>query len=148
MPIAYIVLLSISAVSVENITSDTQKTRAMGKPSEKWIRQRRAELSANTSTAEKTAYRNIVSLGYRPVKQYPVWTRRRIYFADLYIPSLRLIIEIDGDYHTTARQKRLDGNRSNGLWRLGYHVVRLTNHDARSISKIKAKILSIRRKMY
>lgn len=148
MLIACTDLLCTNAVFVVNGTSGTQTKMAMNKPNDKWIRQRRAELSANTSTAEKTAYRNIVSLGYRPVKQYPVWTRRRIYFADLYIPSLRLIIEIDGGYHTTARQKRLDGNRSNGLWRLGYHVVRLTNHDARSISKIKAKILSIRRKIY
>lgn len=119
----------------------------MGKPSEKWIRQRRAELSANTSAAEKAAYSNIVRLGYRPVRQYPVWTKRKIYFADLYIPSLKLIIEIDGGYHTTTKQKRLDGNRSSGLWRLGYHVVRLTNHDARNISKIKAKILLVRRKL-
>lgn len=112
----------------------------MRQPSERWIRQRRAELASNMSSAEKAAYNNLVELGYKPVKQHPVWTKRKIYFADLYIPSLKLIVEIDGGYHNTARQKRLDSNRSSGLWRLGYHVVRLSNHDARDIRKIKAKI--------
>lgn len=118
----------------------------MGKPSERWIRQRRAELAAKASEAEKTAYNNLVRLGLYPVRQFPVWTGRKIYFADLYVPHLRLIIEIDGGYHTTRRQKRLDGNRSSGLWRLGYHVARLSNRDARDLSKIKSKILFISRR--
>ncbi len=120
----------------------------MNKPSDKWIRQRRAELLSKSSDAEKAAFRNIIRLGFKPVRQYPIWTKRRMYFADLYIASLKLIVEIDGGYHYTARQKRLDGNRSSGLWRLGYHVVRLSNRDARNISKIKAKIILILRKKY
>ena len=148
MPIAYMVLLSISAVSVENGTSDIQTKINMNKPSDRWIRQRRAELLSKSSDAEKVAFRNIVRLGFKPTRQYPIWTKRRMYFADLYIPSLKLIIEIDGGYHHTTRQKRLDGNRSSGLWRLGYHVVRLSNRDAREILKIKAKIILVLRKKY
>lgn len=118
----------------------------MGKPSDKWIRQRRAELSAKTSSAEKAAYNNLVRLGLNPIRQFPIWTKRKIYFADIFVPSLKLIIEIDGGYHTTKNQRRKDGNRSSALWRLGYHVVRLSNHDARNIRKVKAKILLIARK--
>lgn len=118
----------------------------MSKPSDKWIRQRRAELAAKTSSAEKAAYDNLVRLGLKPIRQFPIWTKRKIYFADLFVPSLKLIVEVDGGYHTTNRQKRLDSNRSSGLWRLGYHVVRLSNHDARDIRKVKAKILSTIRK--
>lgn len=115
----------------------------MIKPSNKWIRQRRSDLAANASNAEIAAFRNLKHLDYSPIRQYPIWTKRRIYFADLFIPSLKLIIEIDGGYHLTKKQRKLDNNRSNGLWRLGYHVVRLSNHDARNINKIKAKILLI-----
>lgn len=115
----------------------------MKKPSDKWIRQRRAELASKSSNAEKAAYNNVSRLGYSAIRQYPVWTKRKIYFADLYIPELKIIVEIDGGYHFTNKQKRLDNNRSNGLWRLGYHVVRLSNHDARNINKVKAKILLI-----
>lgn len=118
----------------------------MAKPSNKWIRQRRVELSSHTSQAEKCAYNNLLKLGYNPIRQYPIWTGRRIYFADLYIRDLRLVIEIDGGYHTTSKQKRLDKNRSGGLWRLGLHVVRLSNHDARDVIKIKSKLQLIKSK--
>lgn len=140
--------LCTNAVFVINGTSGTQTKISMNKPSDRWIRQRRAELLSKSSDAEKAAFRNIIHLGFRPTRQYPIWTKRKMYFADLYIPQLKLIIEIDGGYHYTTRQKRLDGNRSSGLWRLGYHVVRLSNRDARNISKIKAKIILISRKKY
>lgn len=148
MLIACTGLLCTDAVFVVNGTSDIQTKIAMNKPSDKWIRQRRAELLSKSSDAEKAAFRNIVRLGFKSVRQYPIWTKRRMYFADFYIPSLKLVVEIDGGYHYTARQKRLDGNRSSGLWRLGYHVVRLSNRDARDISKIKAKIILVSRKKY
>ena len=148
MLIACMDLLCIDAVFVASGTSGTQMKIAMNKPSDKWIRQRRAELLSKSSDAEKAAFKNLVRLGFKPARQYPVWTKRKIYFADLYVPSLKLIVEIDGGYHYTARQKRLDGNRSSGLWRLGYHVVRLSNRDARDISKIKAKIILVLRKKY
>lgn len=120
----------------------------MAKPSDKWIRQHRAELSSKCSDAEKAAYNNIVRLGFTVIRQYPIWTKRKIYFADLYIPKLKTIMEIDGGYHFTDKQKRIDGNRSSGLRRLGYHVVRLNNHDAHNINKIKDKILLILRRKY
>ena len=148
MLIACTDLLCTNAVFVVNGTSGIQTKMAMNKPNDKWIRQRRAELLSKSSDAEKAAFKNIVRLGFKPVRQYPIWTKRRMYFADLYIPSLKLIVEIDGGYHYTARQKRLDGNRSSGLWRLGYHVVRLSNRDARDISKIKAKIILVLRKKH
>lgn len=148
MLIACTDLLCTNAVFVASGTSGIQKKIAMNKPSDRWIRQRRAELLSKSSDAEKAAFKNLVRLGFKPIRQYPVWTKRRIYFADLYISSLKLIIEIDGGYHYTAMQKRLDGNRSSGLWRLGYHVVRLSNRDARDISKIKAKIILVLRKKY
>lgn len=108
--------------------------------SKKWIYQRRMELMSKVSDAEKAAYRNLMKLGYEVIRQKPVNTGRKIYFADLYIPKLHCIVEIDGGYHTTSNQKRKDGNRSQGMWRLGYHVLRLSNHDAKNITKIKAKL--------
>ena len=113
------------------------------KPNSEWIRKRRQELLSKTSDAEKSAYLNLKKLGITALRQHPVWTGRRMYFADLYIPKYNTIFEIDGGYHYTSRQKRLDGNRSSGLWRMGYHVVRLSNHDSRNILKIKNKILLI-----
>ena len=118
----------------------------MSKPSEKWIRLRRADLMSKSSEAEIIAYVIIGALGYKVIRQFPINTGRRIYFADLYLPELKLVFELDGGYHYTDKQKRLDNNRSSGIWRLGYHVVRLSNHDARNPEKIKAKIRLIHKK--
>lgn len=79
-------------------------------------------------------------MGLRVIRQHPINTGRHVYFADLYIPSLRLIVEIDGGYHTTRLQQRLDRNRSANIRRLGYHVCRLSNRDARNREKVRAKI--------
>lgn len=116
------------------------------KVSDKWIRMRRADLMAHSSDAEKAAYRTILAMGYKVIRQHPINTGRRIYFADLYLPELRTLFELDGGYHYTKDQKRLDGNRSSGIWRMGYHVVRLSNRDARDPEKIKSKINLIKRK--
>ena len=120
-----------------------QKSSSKNTPSERWLRMRRAELMANSSDAEKAAYRVLCGLGYKVIRQKPISTGRRLYFADLYLPELRCIVEIDGGYHYTKNQRRLDTNRSNGLWRMGYHVLRLSNHDARDANKIKAKVATL-----
>ena len=108
---------------------------------------RRADLMSHISDAEKKTYIAIKSLGYKVVRQQPINTGRRIYFADLYIPELKTVFELDGGYHNTSKQRRLDTNRSSGIWRMGYHVVRLSNRDARDKEKIKAKIKLILNKM-
>jgi very-short-patch-repair endonuclease len=45
------------------------------------------------------------------------------FIADLYVPSLRLVIEVDGGYH--ARTRRADERRDRALRRAGYRVVRI-----------------------
>ena len=110
------------------------------------INQIRYELLSHTSDAEKAAILNCERLGYKVIRQQPIMTGRKLYFADIYLPEIRTALECDGGYHYTKNQKRKDGNRSAGIWRLGYHVVRLSNHDARDIHKVKAKIDMILRK--
>ena len=116
------------------------KKNSLKRISEKWVSFRRADLLAKASEAERVTFRTLRTLGYKVIRQYPINTGRRIYFADIYLPELKTIMELDGGYHFTTKQRRLDNNRSSGIWRLGYHVVRLSNHDARNPEKIKAKI--------
>lgn len=117
------------------------------KPSKTLINRMRQDLMSKTSNAEKAAIRNCELLGYKVVRQQPIMTGRKLYFADIYIPSLKLIIEVDGGYHYASSQKRKDSNRSAGIWRMGYHVVRLSNHDVCNINKVKAKIELIKNKL-
>jgi very-short-patch-repair endonuclease len=53
-------------------------------------------------------------------RQVPLCGR---FIADLYAPSLRLVIEVDGGYH--ARTGRADERRDRALLRAGYRVVRV-----------------------
>ena len=115
------------------------------KPSKALINRLRQDLMSKTSEAEKAAIRNCELLGYKVVRQQPIATGRKLYFADIYLPELKVIMEIDGGYHYTGKQKRKDSNRSAGIWRMGYHVVRLSNHDARNINTVKAKIELIKK---
>lgn len=122
-------------------SKNIQRKNSYCKPiSKRWLRQRRADLIAKSPEAERITFWTINALGYKVIRQYPINTGRRIYFADLYLPELKTIVELDGAYHFTTKQRRLDTNRSSGIWRLGYHVVRLSNRDARNPEKIKAKI--------
>ena len=98
------------------------------------IRQIRYDLLSHTTDAEKAT----------PLQ--PIVSGRKLFLADIYWPEIKTIIECDGAYHFTKDQKRKDGNRSSGIWRLGYHVIRLSNHDARNPKKVKAKIDMIQRK--
>ena len=117
------------------------------KTSKTLINRWRKDLMSKTNDAEKAAIRNCELLGYKVFRQQPILTGRKMYFADIYLPDLKTIVEIDGDYHYTSNQKRKDSNRSAGIWRMGYHVVRLSNHDARNINKIKAKIALIKNRL-
>ena len=112
----------------------------------RWERGRRADLMANSSTAERSVYSFLKNIGINVIRQYPINTGRKQYFCDLYLPDFHAVIEIDGGYHFTKNQRRLDTNRSSGLRRLGYHVLRLSNKDARKKEKILSKIKSLQKK--
>ena len=108
---------------------------------DRWKKQRRLDLLAKTTPAEKAAIANMKRLGLKVVCQLPIETGRRLFFADIAIPAMRLLVEIDGGYHNSTKQRRLDRNRSACLRRKGWRVARLTNRDARDFRKVAAKIV-------
>ncbi len=48
------------------------------------------------------------------------------YIADLFAPTIGLVVEIDGGYH--AQKRRADARRDRVLERAGLHVLRLDAH--------------------
>lgn len=101
---------------------------------------RRSELLEKSPSAEKAICMILSKMGFEYIRQYPIWTGRKKYYADIFIPKLKLVFEIDGAYHFTQNQKRLDENRSAGIRRLGFYVCRLSNKDARNPQKVAGKI--------
>lgn len=53
----------------------------------------------------------------------------KFYVADIYLPELNLIVEIDGGYHETEEQKEKDYDRDMDLKSAGYKVFRCTNEE-------------------
>ena len=61
-------------------------------------------------------------------RQMGVLVRRQVpllgwYIADFFVPEVRLVIEVDGEYH--GRRRRADERRDRALRRAGYRVLRL-----------------------
>lgn len=104
------------------------------------IRQIRCDLLSHTTDAEMAAAKICTLLGYKVIPQQPIVTGRKLYFADIYLPEIKLVIEINGGYHFTDKQRRKDKNRSQGIRRLGYSLFNITNKDARDIKKIEQLI--------
>src|SRR5580658_1602601 len=60
-------------------------------------------------------------LGVGVRRQMPLLGR---FIADILVPELRLVIEVDGGYHTTRHEA--DARRDRALARAGYYVLRST----------------------
>ena len=57
---------------------------------------------------------------------------KKLYYADIYIPSLKLIIEVDGGYHSTKEQSLRDAQRDADFASIGYTTMRFTNEQVAS----------------
>lgn len=63
--------------------------------------------------------------GYKFRRQHPL----SIYVADFYCHALKLVIEIDGDYHLAEGQQLLDNKRTSDIEFQGLKVIRFTNEE-------------------
>jgi very-short-patch-repair endonuclease len=79
--------------------------------------------------------------------QLGVWFRRQVpvgnFIADFLAPSARLIVEVDGSFHSSRRTA--DARRDAKLVRLGYRVLRLENrlvlqHIEVAVERIRAAV--------
>ena len=61
-------------------------------------------------------------------RQHPI----HLYIADFYCHKLKLVIEIDGEYHNSQEQKLIDKQKTFDLESQGLKVVRLTNEKVES----------------
>ena len=62
------------------------------------------------------------------------WKFRRQHPVDRYVVDFvtidgRLVVEVDGATHSTKRQIARDAERTRVLESLGFHVIRVTNHE-------------------
>lgn len=96
----------------------------------KWANNNKKKLEESSTKYEKKLY----SALYKPLKgrvkkQQPFIINKHLYYADISIPSLKLIIEVDGGYHNTEEQKTKDKQRDEDFKSIGYTTLRYTNEQ-------------------
>jgi very-short-patch-repair endonuclease len=84
------------------------------------------ELRKNMTDAEKLLWSRI---GRRQISGYQFYRQRIIgnYIVDLYCPTARLVIEIDGGQHYHGKGKESDRTRDGELAGIGLKVLRFSN---------------------
>ena len=89
--------------------------------------------------------RNRKFLGYKFRRQHPI----NFYIADFYCHKLKLVIEIDGFYHTHVIQKNIDRIRDKYMEELGIMTIRFSNNSVQNeldeVLNILNCIINIRR---
>lgn len=70
----------------------------------------------------------------RPLPEAPIYAEytRRWYLRDIYVPDLKLVIEIDGSSHNS--QVEYDKARDEGLRRKGIKTVRFKNEETMNLA--------------
>lgn len=99
---------------------------------------RRAEkLRSNPTEAEIQLWKE---LNLKPFKKYHFRRQHPIhnFIADFYSHKLKLIIEVDGDYHETIEQQEKDILRSELLEFQGLEIIRFTNEQV--LQQIKSVV--------
>ena len=90
--------------------------------------QRAADMRKNPTKAEKMLWkflRKFRSTGFIFRQQHPI----DIFIADFYCHTLKLIIEVDGEIHSSDEAQRYDDGRTGELEKLGLCVIRFTNDE-------------------
>ena len=87
---------------------------------------RAKELRKDMTAAEKKLwYRYLKNFKYRVLRQRPI----HHFIVDFYCPTLKLVIELDGDSHATQDAQAYDTERTQILEGYGLQVIRFTNYQ-------------------
>lgn len=85
-------------------------------------------LRINETDTEKILWerlRNNQLKGYKFRRQHPI----SLYIADFYCHKLKLVVEIDGEYHNLQEQIEKDKERTEILEKNGLTLIRFTNQE-------------------
>lgn len=73
--------------------------------------------------------------------EVPVTNGRSVYLIDIANQALKIAVEVDGNSHNTAKQKRIDRHKEKRLASLGWCVLRFTNKQV--MERLEACALAV-----
>lgn len=97
-----------------------------GAPSSSFLKAQ--SLRNNETQAEKILWEKLKNnqlKGNKFRRQHPI----SLFIADFYCHQLKLIIELDGEYHNTLEQVKKDDKRTQVLQDNGMKIIRFTNDE-------------------
>lgn len=107
---------------------------------------RKMQLTINATPSEKRVRTLLEDLGYRHQFQRGFLAGGVIYVADFYLPKpLWLVIEIDGKYHESPKQREKDAERDKYFFWRGFRVLRIKNEEADVMTAKQLNSLIIQR---
>lgn len=117
----------------------TKRNRKPRNPSPKTIEKRTAYsekfkngLREKATKAELSFKGNLDAYEIEYEFQKEVITRKSFIVADFYIPSLKLMVELDGGYHNDKEQKKKDRQKDIEYHNNGFNVLRMMNEQVNS----------------
>lgn len=109
-----------------------------GSPSSSFLKAQ--SLRNNETKAEKILWEKLRSnqlKGHKFRRQHPI----SLFIADFYCHQLKLIIEVDGQYHNAPEQIKKDDERTQSLQDNGMKIIRFTNCEIENnIGKVITQI--------
>lgn len=129
--------------------SPAYKWKTTGGPQYEYLKEIAKENRKNPTMAEKIMWELIRNnkFGFKFRRQHIIGN----YIVDFVNLELNLVIEIDGEYHSTFNQKLKDNQRTESLTKQGFTIIRFKNHEVLTdidsvIDKLTSEInkLSIR----
>lgn len=107
------------------------------------LKERQKELKKNPTETENIIWNNIrnIQLGHKFRRQHIIGD----YIVDFVCLKKKLVIEIDGKYHSTSKQIEKDQERTKYLEALGYEIIRFTNEEV--ICSLEKVIDQIRKRL-
>lgn len=97
-------------------------------PTEYGLLKENAKVNRKNMTEAESAFWSLVkgnALGQKCLRQYIIGN----YIVDFLFRKSKVIVELDGGYHFTEKQKKEDAIRSEWLKAQGYKVIRFTNEQ-------------------
>ena len=99
----------------------------------KWSVNTKTKLENNPTKSEISLFKSLSHTFRNRVKfQHPFLINGKLYYADIAIPSLKIIIEVDGGYHNTYEQMNKDKKRDVDFMSIGYTTLRYTNEQVQT----------------
>lgn len=110
------------------------------KSKKEWIEDTREQLKAKANKYENLFGEYLIKKKIKFVHQAPFIINGKIYFLDFYIPSKRIAIEVDGQYHDSLYQEDYDDVRDYNFNSIGIKTIRIANNETMDANQLDIRL--------